>query len=216
LEDPAAIAGALSNYAEFVTSQGEYGLARYLLEEALSLFRKLKDGSGIGWSLNHLGDVAFGELSFAEASRFYHEAYDAFHSVGDRWGMARSHADLGRLASDQNDQRAAYSFFDQALRGFADLGHTRGVAIVLEGLARVAVREGDIDRALTLCSAAEGIRQRMGAPRRPTEQAAIDHDLNPGWRQKDPAIASAIWEEGLRMQVDDAIRYALTRQPRHS
>jgi predicted ATPase len=213
LEDPAAIARALSNYAEFVAAEGEYALARCLLEEALSIFRTLKDMSGIAWSLNHLGDVAFDERSFAEASRFYHDAYDVFHSVGDRWGMARSHADLGRLASEQNNQRAACAFFEQALRGFVDLGHSRGVAIVLEGLARVAVRQEDIDRALTLCAAAEGIRQRMGAPRRPAEQATIDHDLKPALRRKKPAIANAIWAEGLRMQVDEAIRYALTRRP---
>jgi tetratricopeptide (TPR) repeat protein len=213
--DPAAIAGVLSNYAEFVAADGEYALARCLLEEALSIFRKLKDRSGIGWSLNHLGDVAFDERSFAEASRFYHEAYDVFQSIGDRWGMARSHADLGRLASEQNDQGGACSLFELALNEFVDLGHTRGVAIVLEGLARVAVREGDIDRALTLCAAAEGIRQRMGAPRRPAEQATIDHDLKPAWRRNDPAIASAIWAEGLRMQIDEATRYALTRKPLH-
>jgi predicted ATPase len=215
LEDPSAIAGALSNYAEFVTAEGEHALARGLLQEALSIFRKLNDGSGIGWSLNHLGDVAFDERSFTEASRFYHDAYEVFHRVGDRWGMARSHADLGRLASEQNDQRAACSFFEQALGGFVDLGHMRGVAIVLEGLARVAVRQADIDRALTLCAAAEGIRQRVGAPRRPTEQATIDHDLKPAWRRKNPAIASAIWAEGLRMQIDEAIQYALTPKPSH-
>jgi hypothetical protein len=55
----------------------------------------------------------------------------------------------------------------------------------------------------------------MGAPRRPAEQAIIDHELKPAWRRKNPAIASAIWAEGLRMQIDEAIRYALTRKPLH-
>jgi tetratricopeptide (TPR) repeat protein len=213
LDDPAAIAGALSNYAGFVAAEGEYALARCLLEEALSIFRKLKDESGIGWSLNHLGDVAFDERSFAEASRFYHDAYAVFHGAGNRWGMARSQADLGRLASEQNDQRAACSYFQQALREFADLGHTRGIAIVLEGLACVAVRQEDIDRALTLCAAAEGIRQRIGAPKRPVEQATLDHSMQPAWRCKDPAKINTIWEKGMRMGVEDAIRYALDPKP---
>jgi hypothetical protein len=83
----------------------------------------------------------------------------------------------------------------------------------LEGLACVAVRERDLDRALTLGAAAEGLRQRVGAPPRPWERTMLDCALQPAWRDKNPATASAIWAEGLRMPLEEAIRYALERPP---
>ena len=64
LGDGTALARALSNFAEFVIAQGEYALGSSLLEEALSIFRELGNASGVGWSLNHLGDVAFEENDF--------------------------------------------------------------------------------------------------------------------------------------------------------
>jgi predicted ATPase len=215
LGDPAAIACALSNYAEFIVVEGEHALARSLLEESLSIFQNLEKGSGIAWCLNHLGDVAFEEGNFADARRLYQDAYQVFYSVPDRWGMARSFADLGRLALEQDEEENAGSLFEQALTAFVDLGHTRGVAIVLEGLARVSLRVGDVDRAITLCAAAEAIRQRIRASRRPAEQATFDLALKSAWRRKDHATADAIWAKGLRMRPDEAIRYALDRKPPH-
>src|SRR4051794_17423519 len=123
--------------------------------------------------------------------------------------MARSLADLGRLASEQNDQEGARFLFGESLETFVDLAHTRGVAGVLEGLACVAVREGDLDRALTLGAAAEGIPQRVGAPQRPAERAKLDRILEPARRDRDQSAINDIWSEGLRMPLEEAIRYAL-------
>lgn len=213
LEDGAATARALSNFAEFLTAEGEYGLARSLLEEALSIFRELGIWSGAGWSLNHLGDIALEENDFAEASRLYHEGYEVFQGLGDRWGIARSLTDLGRLASEDNDHERARAFLEQALRMFAGLGHTRGVARVVEELACGEVREGDFDHALMLCAAAQGLRQRIGALKRQAEQARLDRILEPVWRTRDQSARNAIWAEGLRMSLEEAIRHALKRPP---
>lgn len=209
LGDSAAIAGVLSNFAEFVTRQGEYSRARTLFEEALSLFQEIGNENGVGWSLNHLGDVALGANEFEEASRCYRAGYDVFRRTENSWGIARSLADLGRLASEQNDQESARSLFGQALGRFIDLRHTRGVAAVLEGLACVAVREGDLDGALMLCAAAAGIRRRVGAQQRPADRIKLDRVLAPARRNGDPLAIEAIWSEGLRMSVEEAIRYAL-------
>jgi tetratricopeptide (TPR) repeat protein len=209
LGDGIALARVLSNFAEFIITQGEYALARSLLQEALSIFRELGNATGVGWSLNHLGDVALEESDFAEASRLYHAGYDVFRGLGDRWGIARSLTDLGRLASEQNEHEDARTLLEQALRTFAELGHTRGVARVLEELACVAVREQDFKHALTLCAAAEGLRQRIGALKRHAERARLDRILEPAWRDIDESTSRAIWAQGLRMPLDEAIRCAL-------
>ena len=208
LGDRSAIAGALSNFAEFLAAQGERSPARSLFQEALSIFRQIGNVTAVGWSLNHLGDIAFDERDFGEAGRLYREGCEVFHTIGDRWGIARSFVDLGRLATEQHDQNTARSLLEQALKTFVELRHLRGVARTLEELARVAIRTGDLDRALTLCAAAEGLRQRVGAPKRPAERADLDRALESAWRERDPATARAIWTEGLRMPLEQIIRYA--------
>lgn len=209
LGDRAGIATALSNFAEFLTDQQDYALARALLREALSLFREIGDENGVGWSLNHLGDIALDENNFTKASYFYREGHNIFRRVGNRWGVARSLADLAYLASERNDQEGARASFVQALREFIDLGHTRGVARALEGLACVAVRRANLNEALTLCAAAEGIRQRVGAPQRPAERAKLARILEPVWHARDQPATNAIWADCLRMPLEAAIRRVL-------
>jgi predicted ATPase len=211
--DGTVLARGLNNFAEFIIAQGEYARARSLLEEAISIFRELGDRSGLGWSLNHLGDIAFEEHDFAEASRLYHAGCDLFQDVEDHWGMARSWTDLGRVASEQNDHEGARALLAQALRAFAGLGHTRGVAKVLEEFACVATHEQDFEHALTLCAAAEGLRQRIGALKREAERARVDRMLEPAWRNIDQSTSRAIWAQGWRMPLEQAIKYALNRPP---
>ena len=208
------MAGALSNFAEFVTREGEYALARSLLEEALSIFRELGNASGVGWSLNHLGDVAFDEGDFRgglsslpRRLRCLPEGWEI------DWGIARSLDRPGPpgIGTERSRDARSLAFRAGPQEHSSRLGHTRGVARVLEELACVAVRERDFDRALTLCAAAEGLRQRIGAPKRQAERARLDRTLEPAWRGIDHTSASAIWAEGLRMPLEQAIRYALDR-----
>jgi hypothetical protein len=179
------------------------------LQEALSMFRELEDGSGVGWSLNHLGDIAFEENDLVEASRLYRAGFDVFKRLEDRWGMARSLTDLGRLSSEQSTQEDARLLLKQALRTFAGLGHTRGVARVLEELACVAIREKNFEHALTLSAAAEGLLQRIGKLKRQAERARLDRILQPAWREIDQSASCTAWARGLRMPLAQAINYAL-------
>jgi tetratricopeptide (TPR) repeat protein len=208
LGDQPAIAGALSNFAEFLVAEREHSLARSLFQEALSIFRNIGNVTAVGWSLNHLGDIAFDEKDFDEARRLYQEGHDIFAALGHRWGMARSLADLGRLASDQHDQNEAKSLLGQALTLFTEIRHLRGVARTLEELARVATRTSDLDRALTLCGAAEALRKRLGVPNRPAEQADLDHALEPAWHARGPVTARELRAAGFRMSLDQVMLYA--------
>jgi predicted ATPase len=215
LGDARETAGALSNMADVVNAQGDHTQARALLEEAMSILRKLEDWIGVAWSLNHLGDVARDRGDFAEARRLYQEGANSFRRLGEGWGMARSATDLGYLACDQNDPVTGHSLFEEALVIFLELGHKRGTAKVLEGFAHLAVHENNPKRALKLVGAASALRQTIGAPCRPREQAKLDATLKPAW-QGDSAAAKAAWVAGWRMQLEEAIQYALDRAPSKS
>ena len=68
---------------------------------------QVEDWRGVGWSLNHLGDVARESGDLAGARRLYQEGAKLFRDRGDPWGTARSLADLGDLAREQNELAAA-------------------------------------------------------------------------------------------------------------
>ncbi len=211
LGDRAETAGALSNLALVVNVQSDHTQARSLLEEALSIFRELGNWIGVAWSVNHLGDVARDRGDLAEAGRLYQEGADTFRRLGERWGMARSSTDLGYLACDQDDPATAHSLFEEALRIFLDLGHKRGIAKVLEGFAYVAAHQNNPERALTLTGAASSLRQTIGAPPRPGQQAKLDAALETAWKTGGSVAAKATWVAGWRMRLDEAIQYALDR-----
>jgi predicted ATPase len=211
LGDGRETAGALRNLAGVVNAQGDHTRARSLLEEAVSILRELGDWIGVAWSVNHLGDVARDRGDLAEARRLYQEGADTFRRLGERWGMARSSTDLGYLACDEDDPETARSLFEEAVAIFLELEHQRGIAKVLEGFACVAAHQNNPERALRLAGAASSLRQTIGAPLRPAEQAKLDATLEPAWQQGDSAAAKAMWVAGWRMRLDDAIQYALDR-----
>jgi predicted ATPase len=209
LGDKTEIAAVLSNLANIVNVQGDSSLARSLLEQALSIFRQLGDFSGVGWSFSHLGDIARGQGALIEAHGLYRDAAEIFRSIGDKWGIARSFSDLGHLACDQGDSANAYSGFEQALTVFQDLGHQRGVAKALEGFACLAAGEGKLERTLVLAGAAAALRHLMGVPPRPGEQVKLERTLDLAWQKVNPALAKSAWNAGQRMNLEEAIHYAL-------
>jgi predicted ATPase len=207
--DRAAAAAVLSNLADVVSAQGDELAARGLFEEALAEFRDLGEHRGIAWSLNHLGDVARAGGHNAEARRRYEEAAQAFRAQGDPWGAARTCADLGELASEQQDYPAALANFEEALQLFLTLGHRRGIATVLEGLATLFAQQRDMERVLMFAGAASALRQRIGAPARPREQAKIEQAIQSA-RALDSRWAEASWVRALKMTLPEVIAYART------
>jgi hypothetical protein len=189
-----------------------------LVESSLVMIenRQIVDGShGVGMvrPADRAAPVSCTRVSrdrgdLAEARRLYQEAADIFRRQGERWGMARSSTDLGYLACDQDDPATARSLFGEALAIFLELGHKRGLAKVLEGLACLAAHQDNPERALRLAGAASSLRQTIGAPRRSVEQAKLEATLVPAW-QGDSATTKAMWADGWRMRLDDALQYAV-------
>jgi predicted ATPase len=211
LGDQREVAAVLNNLAVVVNAQGDQSRARSLLEQSISIFREIGEEVGAAWSVSHLGDVARDQGELPEAQRLYEEAANAFRRLGHAWGTARSSADLAYLACESGDLEAAHALYEDALTAFLHLGHKRGLARALEGFACLAQREQNPERALILAGAAVAIRRAIGAPARPYEQAKLERALEPAWQHRDPESATASWNDGLRMSLEEAIKFALER-----
>jgi predicted ATPase len=211
LGDRAAVARALSNLANVVKLQGEYALARSLYEECFAIFNELSDQTGMAWSLNHQGDVARGQEDPARARGLYERSLAMFRELGDRWGIAASLADLGNLARDEKIYTASQSLYRESLLAFEELGHKRGIARLLECFACSAAARSKPERSLRLAGAGAALRQALGAPLPPVEQAWLDKSLATARAGLTNATASAAWLEGWGMPVEKAIQEALAQ-----
>jgi tetratricopeptide (TPR) repeat protein len=209
LGDQKAVARSLSNLASVVKLQGDFSRARSLYAECLSIFRELGDRTGVGWSLNSQGDVARDQGDFAAAQTLYEKSLAIFQELNDRWGIAGSLADLGNIAREQRDCRTAHSFYRESLKIFRELGHKRGIARLLEGFACSAAVQSQAERALRLAGAAAALRENIGAPLTPTEQAKLEAILDPARQALIDTAGTTAWLDGWSMPVEEAIEEVL-------
>ena len=207
--DQKAVARSLSNLANVVKLQGDYAGARALYAECLSIFRGLRDHAGVAWSLNYQGDVARDQGESEAARALYEQGLAIFRELGDRWGIAGTLADLGSLAREQGNYPAARSLYQESIRIFQELDHKRGIARLLECFAGSAAAQLEAERSLRLAGAAAALRQNIGAPLTPTEQAKLEASLHPARRALTNTADVTAWLEGWALPVDKAIEEVL-------
>jgi predicted ATPase len=209
LGDPRAVARSLSNLASVVKLQGDFARARSLHAECLSIFRGLGDRTGVAWSLNSQGDVARDQGDSVAAQALYEQGLAIFRELGDRWGIAGTLTDLGNLAREQRNCGTAHSLYREGLRIFQELGHKRGIARLLECYACSAASQFEAERSLRLAGAAAALRQNIGAPITPAEQAKLEAILGPARQTLTNTASAKAWLEGWAMPVETAVEELL-------
>jgi predicted ATPase/DNA-binding winged helix-turn-helix (wHTH) protein len=209
LDDQQAVTRSLSNLANVVKLQGDYARARALYAECLSIFRGLGDRTGAAWSMNHQGDVARDQGDSAAAGTLYEQGLAIFRELDDRWGIAGTLADLGSLAREQRNYHTAQSLYRESIRIFQELEHKRGIARLLEYFACSAAAQLEAERSLRLAGAAAALRQNIGAPLTPAEQAKLEAALEPPRQALTNTVGATAWSEGWAMPVEEAIEEVL-------
>ncbi|HEX3353824.1 MAG TPA: tetratricopeptide repeat protein [Terriglobales bacterium] len=211
LGDQMAVARSLSNLASVVKLQGEYDRARALYAECLSIFKDLGDKTGVAWSINYQGDVARDQCDSQSARTLYEQSLAMFRELGDRWGVAGTLADLGTLAREEGNYPEANACYRESIRMFQEMDHKRGVARLLECFACCAAVQLEPERSLRLAGAAAAIRQTIGAPLTPSEQAKLESSLHPARESLTNTAGVTAWLEGWALPVERAIEEVMPK-----
>jgi tetratricopeptide (TPR) repeat protein len=209
LGDQKAVARSLSNLANIVKLQGDNTYAHLLYAECLSIFQSLGDRTGVAWSMNSLGDVARDQGDSLAARTLYEQGLEIFRELDDRWGIAGTLADLGSLAREQGNYSFAHSMYRESIRLFQELNHKRGIARLLEYFACSAAAQLEAERSLRLAGAAAALRQDIGAPLTPAEQAKLEASLHPARQALNNTVGATAWREGRSLPVEKAVEEAL-------
>src|SRR5947207_797623 len=189
--------------------QGDYPRAGSLYAECISIFRALGDRTGVAWSLSYQGDVARDQGDSPAARTLYEQGLAIFQELGDRWGIAGTLADLGSLAREQRNCPTAHSLYRESLKIFQELEHKRGIARLLECFACSAAAQLEAERSLRLAGAAAALRQSIGAPLTPAEQAKLESTLDPARQVLTNTAGTTAWLEGWAMPLEKAIEEVL-------
>jgi predicted ATPase len=207
------IARSLSNLANIAKLQRDYARASALYDECLIMFRNAGDGTGVAWTLDYQGDVAREKADFVVARSFCEQSLSAFRQLRDSWGIASALSDLAGLSYDQGNNVEARRLYAESILLFRDLGHKRGVARVLECLAASAAAQSNAKQALSWAGTAAALRERLGAPLTPTDQATLEKALEFARRTLGSPESLTAWMEGWEMPLEQAIQEASNCEP---
>ncbi len=157
-------------------ARGHYAQAVAHHEAARRLHTAQGHSAGVAWSGYDLGLLARHRGDAATADGLLRECLGRFRELDHAWGVGCSAWALATVELGAGRVDAAAALLDEALDRMRWQGDGRGQAQCLEMAAAVACARRDPERAALLLGAADGLRERFGAPV-PDEDVAALRDL---------------------------------------
>jgi predicted ATPase/DNA-binding SARP family transcriptional activator len=158
----ATVAKALRSASALALIQGDYALARDLVERSLALYRSLGDRLGAARSLSNLGAIlhAQGELELAAAT--LDGCLRDCEELDDARLVALARNNRGDVALSQRDFDTAATHFESSLDVLRALGDTSNIARGLYNLGVVAAEQGRVVVAQELLGEGIALSHELG------------------------------------------------------
>jgi tetratricopeptide (TPR) repeat protein len=210
LGDTPGVATLLNNLGIIARFQRDLAGARQMNEESLSLFRAMGDRWAVGQLLNNQACVASDQGEYAEARQLLQESLTIRRQLGDKAGLALSLNTLADVVLDEGKHADARPLLDESLGINRELGDQTAIAYLLEDYAGLAAAEARHEKALQLAGFAAALREAIGAPLPPSEQARVDRMIAPARRSLPEGAGTSQWEAGRALGLEEAIELALS------
>jgi predicted ATPase/class 3 adenylate cyclase len=206
--DDHRVAIALNSLGAAARAQGDRSAAKDLLHQSIALRRELGEFKETASSLTNLASVAMDEGNVAEARRLLEESLRLDTEHGDDWGIAVNLGNLCTVALEEGNLEEAHDLFTRAIQIFSTIGDSDGIAECLEKAIGLASKVNELMAAARLGGAVEAIRTEIGSPVAAVDQLRFEQYLEKARRQLPATDYEAAWQEGRRMTVEDALKYA--------
>jgi tetratricopeptide (TPR) repeat protein len=128
-------------------SRGDLDQAKGLYEDALELWAKLGDDTGVGTSLKDLGNLALEHEEYENAQTLYEQSLALHRRAGYRIEEAATLNNLGVVARLKGKFDDAIARLTESLELFRELGDQQGTARGLLNLAGSYLDSGDVEKA---------------------------------------------------------------------
>ncbi|HXN01982.1 MAG TPA: tetratricopeptide repeat protein, partial [Candidatus Dormibacteraeota bacterium] len=209
--DDRALANALYNAAfPRVVSRDAIADAKPMLAEALPLYRKIGDETGVARVLWGIGNAFFFAKEFAEARPVLEEAVALNRKLNDQFGLGWSIHTLGLVSFNLGDFELARKCWTEAVQLFAAAGDVPGMVLQLDNLSALARHDGDFVRAARLWGAASAHQVSSGTG---LGRLLREEEGRTGREGLEDDVAARVLAEGQAMSLEKAVAYALETGP---
>jgi predicted ATPase/class 3 adenylate cyclase len=199
----------LHDLATIVLEEGDLDRARDLFEEALAIAKEHGNTTDVVFHLSGLGNVARCRGDHEAARALYEESHQMAIGLGYKRMAAFTLQYMAGLAFTSGDHERASSIYREALGYFGPARDELGIVRCFEGLAKVAALTGKFDRTSRLAGCAEALRHAMRSPIPPSELDDYEWALKRARAGLGDDVFEIARSEGRRVEVEDAVRYAL-------
>lgn len=200
---------ALGDLGLSTRDQGDNQQAIRYFTEGLSFARQSGEARAIGVHLYSLAESYEQIRDLEKARDFREQGLKVFRQEADKTHIAWGLEGLAGVAYLANDLEGALKFHLESLRIKVEVMDRLGIAYSFEGLAQLAAAVEEPERAAVLWGAAAHLRETMTVVLEPSREE-IYASLIPRTRaQIGDNRFEEFWDRGKRMELKDAIEYAL-------
>jgi adenylate cyclase len=211
LGDKPGEAVLLTNQGVIARFQQDLAEARRLNDEAIALFREIGDRWSAGQLLNNQACVAADQGDHDEALELLEECLVIRRQLGDRAGLNLSLITLADVLVDIGRPEDALPMLDESLQLSLDLDDRTMIAYLVEDHAGVAAARGRHEQAVRCAAFAATVRESLGAPLPPNEQARVDRMVGTARAALDPVAIERATAEGSALAADLSVTDLLSR-----
>ena len=209
LEDHTRIAGALANLGNLALFAGDLSRARVLYEESIEECALVGNSATELIARENLGLVALDEGDLDRAITLLEESAALAEREQDERARSSSTRALAAALVERGEYDRARTLLAESLELGRRLGDLNGIAYCFDTFAGIAAAESDPDEAAVLFGAADAVRSSIGALRPPDQQPLYEEWLARTLSQLEMAVYTKRYEDGRRLELDDACRHAL-------
>jgi predicted ATPase len=209
LGDPWGIAYGEYQFALVFCLEGDFALARPLVEESVGRLREVGDEHR---ALQALRAVAWCHLELGEIERaktLYEDLLRGARAARDNQMEARALATLSRFATDEGRPQDALAMLNDAYRLDQEFGDPSEIAMDLIWFARALAFAGREGTAAQLLSRSEAMREELGVSHPAWVNAMKDEAMSRARARLDEVEFAEAWEQGRTVTVDEAVALAL-------
>jgi predicted ATPase/class 3 adenylate cyclase len=189
-------------------ANGDLEKARTYLEEALALRTKTWHQWATTMSIFGMARLAgaMGDLDTARAK--FLESAEFAAKVGNKRLMYSCYSELAHVLRENGVLEEPLRLYRDLLPKWRDLGHRAAVAHELECIAYILARKGQPQRAILILGGANSLRGLIESNPTAVEQAEYERELAALREQTRETDFSRLWDEGQKLNMDEAISFA--------
>jgi tetratricopeptide (TPR) repeat protein len=212
LGDVAALPAAIQNLGWAQLQTGHLEAAAANLSEARKLDLELGNLQTAANAMIGLGVLAVIEGRPREARPLYADALKIFKDLGNTYYVGLVECMFAQCDRNEGDLDAAENRIRLGLSAYQEIENLMGTAWALYALADIALQRAQPERALRLVAVSDVLLKQVGGEI-PALMVATTGDVGETARALlDDATAERVYEQGLAMPYDAAVKYALQHQ----